>query len=555
MNKFVSLYKLRPAVAWALLFVLLPGAWAQQANTTAPVLSDAEKALSQSVKVSTIKDLTAALSAPEMEGRGTAQPGGEKAAKFIADYFAKLKLKPAGDKGAYLQSIDFKETRFTPETSLKIGDETLQLGRDFAPTYPLTGDEDAKGDMVFVAYALKSQRPQRDDLDGMDVSGKIVVLMYGPPKAVNKADWKKADIQFKLIISLIRGGARGLIFIDNGLDEQTGAEAADYGARRQIEKNDSQGLPAELPPFLAMSEQASEKLFAKSGRTYKEALAEAEQEGFRAYSLKQNAQIKVKYKTTKGKSNNVAAVLEGSDPKLKEEAILFSAHYDAFGLAADGRIYPGAADNALGVAEMLAVAEAFVNAPVKPRRSLIFLAVTGEEYGLFGSEYWAEKPTWDIRKVAADLNLDGVGTEVYGPVKTVVGYGAEHSELGALLNDVAAAQGIKVTPDPIPDEKVFVRSDHYSFVKKGVPALMLLGAPEGPTEDWIKRMKAWEKTDYHQPTDTIKPDWDWSGPLTVAQTCIIMGWRAGNADKMPAWLPKSIYNRERGTKEKPPEEP
>ena len=291
MNKFVSLYKLRPAVAWALLFVLLPGAWAQQANTPAPVLSDAEKALSQSVKVSTIKDLTAALSAPEMEGRGTAQPGGEKAAKFIADYFAKLKLKPAGDKGAYLQSIDFKETRFTPETSLKIGDETLQLGRDFAPTYPLTGDEDAKGDMVFVAYALKSQRPQRDDLDGMDVSGKIVVLMYGPPKAVNKADWKKADIQFKLIISLIRGGARGLIFIDNGLDEQTGAEAADYGARRQIEKNDSQGLPAELPPFLAMSEQASEKLFAKSGRTYKEALTEAEQEGFRAYSLKQNAQI------------------------------------------------------------------------------------------------------------------------------------------------------------------------------------------------------------------------------------------------------------------------
>ncbi len=555
MNKFVSLFKLRPAVAWALLFVLLPATWAQQAATTAPVLSDAEKALSQSVKASTIKEITAALSAPAMEGRGTAQPGGDKAAQYIADYFAKLKLKPAGEKNTYFQSIDFKENRFTPETSLKIGEESLQLGKDFAPTFPLTGDEDAKGEMVFVAYALRSDRPKRDDLAGVDVRGKIVVLMYGPPKTVSKADWRKADIQFPLIFNLVRAGAKGLIFIDNGLDEQTGAEAADYGARRQIEKTGQQELPAPIPPFIAISEQASDKLFANSGRTYQQALEEAEKDGFKPYSLKQQAQIKVKYKTAKGKSNNVAAVLEGSDAKLKEEAILFSAHYDAFGLAADGRIYPGAADNALGVAEMLAVAEAFVNAPVKPRRSLIFLAVTGEEYGLFGSEHWAENPTWNIRKVAANLNLDGVGTEVYGPVKTFVGYGAEHSELGALLNEVAAAQGINVTPDPIPDEKIFVRSDHYSFVKKGVPSLMLLGAPAGPTADWIKRMKAWEKVDYHQPTDTIKPDWDWSGPLTVAQTCVILGWRTGNADKMPAWLPKSIYNRERGTKEKPPQEP
>lgn len=554
MKKILSINKWRSAWAGGLVLLLLSATWAQQ---TAPALAltDAERTLAEGVKVSTLKDLTAALSAPEMQGRGTAQPGGDKAAQFIADYFAKLKLKPAGEKNTYFQSIDFKETKFTPETSLKVGDETLQLGKDFAPSYPLTGDEDAKGEMVFVAYALKSDRPKRDDLNGVNVDGKIVVLMFGPPKAVSKKDWKKADVQFGLIFNLIRGGAKGLIFIDNGLDEQTGAEGADYLARRQLERPDGRDLPAELPPFLVISEQASEKLFAKTGRTYQQAIDEAEKEGFKPYSLKQNAQIKVRYKTAKGKSSNVAAVLEGSDPKLKEEAIVYSAHYDAYGVAADGRIYPGAADNALGVAEMLAVAETLTNAPTKPRRSVIFLAVTGEEYGLHGSEYWAENPTWNIKRVAANLNLDGVGTEVYGPVKTFVGYGAEHSELGALLNDVAAAQGVKVTPDPIPDEKVFVRSDHYSFVKKGVPSLMLLGAPEGPTEDWIKRMKAWEKTDYHQPTDTIKPDWDWSGPQTVAQAMLVMGWRVGNADKMPAWLPASIYNRERGTKEKPPEEP
>jgi hypothetical protein len=554
MKTFVPLRFRRPLLVWTLILSFLTSFAGQQA-APAPALTDAEKALSASVKTKTIQDLTAALSAPGMEGRGTAQAGGDKAAQFIADYFAQLKLKPAGEKNAFFQSIEFKEQRFTAETSLKIGDEALQLGKDFAPAYPLTGDEDAKGEMVFVAYALKSQRPNRDDLNGVDVRGKIVVMMYGPPKAVTKKDWKKADVQIDLIFNLVRGGAKGLIFIDNGLDEQTGAEGADYYSRRQIERPSGRELPAELPPFIQMSEQAAEKLFAKTGRTYQQALDEAEKEGFKPYSLKQNAAIKVRYKTAKGKSSNVAAVLEGSDAKLKEEAIVYSAHYDAYGKANDGRIYPGAADNALGVAEMLAVAEALANAPVKPRRSVIFLAVTGEEYGLLGSEYWAENPTWNIKRVAANLNLDGVGTEVYGPVKAFVGYGAEHSELGALLNDVAAAQGVRVTPDPIPDENIFRRSDHYAFVKKGVPALMLLGAPDGPTEDWIKRMKAWEKTDYHQPTDTIKPDWDWSGPLTVAQTFAIMGWRVGNADKMPAWLSKSIYNRERGTNEKPPEEP
>ena len=151
---------------------------------------------------------------------------------------------------------------------------------------------------------------------------------------------------------------------------------------------------------------------------------------------------------------------------------------------------------------MLAVAEAY--SKMKPKRSMIFLAVTGEEYGLYGSKYWAKKPTWDIKKVSANLNLDGVGTEVYAPVKTMVGYGAEHSTLGAMLEEVSNSYGIKVVPDPVPDEKVFYRSDHYSFVERGVPALMLMGAPDGDIQIAMKRMKEWEKTDYHQPGDIIQ---------------------------------------------------
>jgi Zn-dependent M28 family amino/carboxypeptidase len=120
---------------------------------------------------------------------------------------------------------------------------------------------------------------------------------------------------------------------------------------------------------------------------------------------------------------------------------------------------------------------------------------------------------------------------------------------------VAAASGLKIIPDPMPDEKAFYRSDHYGFVKKGVPALMMLGAPEGETKIWIDRMKAWEKTDYHQPTDIIRPDWNWDGPRTVAVVGLLMGWRVSNNEQMPAWLPTSPFNRERGTKEPPPPEP
>ena len=282
-------------------------------------------------------------------------------------------------------------------------------------------------------------------------------------------------------------------------------------------------------------------------------MTQAESNDFKPIKLNQKAKLVAKYKSLKGTSNNVVGYIEGSDPKLKEEAVLFSAHYDAYGVE-NGKIYHGAADNALGTAEMLAVAEAF--SKMKPKRSMIFLAVTGEEYGLYGSKYWAKKPTWDIKKVTANLNLDGVGTEVYAPVKTMVGYGAEHSSLGAMLEDVSNVFGIKVVPDPVPDEKVFYRSDHYSFVERGVPALMLMGAPEGDIQIAMKRMKEWEKKDYHQPGDTVQPNWAWEGAETVAEVMGILGWRISEMDKMPEWLSSGRFGKlERGnTKDLPKEQ-
>lgn len=543
------------ALCWLL---LLSTVFAQQPTTSivaSPTLNVEELALAGRVRIETIKEITSDLSAAEMQGRGTMQSGGDRAATYIADRFAKLGLKPLGNKDSFLQAIKFRETELLPETSVTVREEVLTLGRDFFVMPPFSGDKKASGEAVFVAYGLTSRVPKRNDLAEIDVKGKMVILLNGPPKDVTESAWKKAKAQINIIRDLVFRGAAGLIFVNTSTAERPYSEAADYMTRRFIEPADGSEMPSFLPPFITLSNEAAEKLFADSGITFAEALAKADREDFKPHRLKKSAKVTVRLKKAEGKAHNVIGYLEGSDPKLKEEALVYTAHYDAFGVTRDNRIYHGAADNALGVGELLSVAEALSQTPMRARRSVIFLAVTGEEYGGHGSDYWVNHPTWNIKKVVANLNFDGMGTEVYGPVKTLVGYGAEHSTLGALLKATALASGLEVIPDPMPEEKSFYRSDHYYFVKKGIPGIMILGAPAGSVSQWTARMKEWTKTDYHQPTDIIRPEWNWEGPRTMAMLGVVMGWRISNDEQMVSWLPESPFNRVRGTKENPPPEP
>jgi hypothetical protein len=549
-------YQKYPSILLAILLVTSTAfGWTQAATSLAThSLSATEQQLVDSINAASIKEIVKVLSADDMQGRGTAQPGGDKAAAYIADRFAKLGLKPLGENNSYLQPIKFREIQFL-QTAFTVGSDNLKPGTDFFVSPPYTGDKNITGKLVFVAYGLSLPVLKRDDLAGMDVKGKIVVLRTGPPPEIGKDQWKAVHAQANVLRGLIARGAAAIVFVGQDTETLSFAEIADYLSRRQIEPESDPELPDFLPPFLSVSDSAAEKLFAASGITAAQALAKAKRNDFTPMDLNQSATITVRLKKSKGIGNNVVGLLEGSDPKLKSEALVFSAHYDAYGISADNRIYHGAADNALGVAEMLAIAEAMSRATTKPRRSIIFLAVTGEEYGGYGSDYWVKNPTWKIKQVAADLNLDGMGTEVYGPVKVLVGYGAEHSSLGSVLNEVAAATDLRVIPDPMPEEKSFYRSDHYFFVKKGIPGIMVLGAPDGTVESWTSRMKQWEKTDYHQPGDVIRPDWDWSGPRTIASVMLVMGLRVANDENMPSWLPSSVFNRERGTDKPAPPEP
>lgn len=245
-----------------------PRAQQTTANTT---LSAEERDLSASVKVETIKEVTAALSSAEMQGRGTMQAGGDRAADYIAQRFAKLGLKPLG-KDSYMQPITFRETQFLLETSFKVGEEPFTLGTDYVVTPPYSGDKSTSGQLVFVAYGLISNVPKRDDLAGMDVKGKIVVLLEGPPKNVDKPSWSKAKAQMTIIQNLVYRGAAGLVFVNTGTADRPYSEMADYLTRRRIELAESEDMPSFLPPFVTFSNEAAEKLFAGSGVTFAQAL-------------------------------------------------------------------------------------------------------------------------------------------------------------------------------------------------------------------------------------------------------------------------------------------
>jgi peptidase M28-like protein len=532
------------------------GAAAAATSKAASTLTAAERKAAARVKLETIREVTTTLSSKEFEGRGTAQPGGDKAARYLADRFAKLGLKPLGDNGTYLQAIKFRSAQVLPESSIKVGDAALVHGVDYVLLPPYTSERvDATGGVVFAGYGVVSTELKRDDLAGLDLKDKLVVLLSGQPAGVDAGVWRRAlNPQFR-VLNIFSRGAAGIVLAGPGAPGQPFSTIANYLSRRRVTLASAPAPTAKLPPVLLVSDAAVEKIFAGSPMTFAQTMEKAKSGEMVSRDLGKPTTVALRFKFEEATGSNVAGVLEGSDPKLKEEAVVYTAHYDAYGMEGD-RIYPGAADNALGTATITAIAEAIVKLYPKqssrPHRSIIFLAVTGEEYGLFGAEYWVRNPTWPLDNVAADINFDGIGTEVYGPVKRIVGFGAEHSDLGAVFENVTVATGNIVTPDPMPEENAFVRSDHYAFVKKGVPALMLLGGPAGDVSLWISRARKWLETDYHSPSDTVKPDWNWTGPQTLGQVGLIIGLRVANAPVMPQWLPTSPFNKPRTQPAAPP---
>ncbi len=548
------------ATALSICVLLAPAASAWQSTAATPKVARAlapdEREIGKRVKAERIREVTSRLASKEMEGRGTATPGGDRAARYLADAFAKLGIKPLGNSHTYFQEIKFNSFETLPESTLRAGDTVLKFRDEFVVAPPFTSDRvDATGAMVFVGYGVSSSSLKRDDLAGLDLKGKVVVVLGGHPKNVDQAAWDKATKLEALIGSMVVRGVTGIILADVTVSGLSYDALGEFLARRRVELAESPGTPAmpfKIPPIVLVSAEGAQKLFSAAGSSFAQLKEKAESGEFVSQDLNKPVTLTLRLKREDAVGSNVVGLLEGSDPKLKEEAVVFSAHYDAFGTASDGRIYFGAADDALGVGIVMSIAEALAKSHQRPRRSIIFLVVTGEEHGLLGSQYWVKHPTWPIEKVAADIQFDGIGSETYGLVKRVIIYGAEHSELGSIAATVVEATGNEVTADPFPEEGAFYRSDHYAFVLKGVPGIMMLGFPAGDMGRLRDRAKKWLVTDYHQTTDTVRPDWNWEGPRTLATVSAIVGLRAASADAMPSWVSTSPYNRPRGTNLPPP---
>jgi hypothetical protein len=549
----------RRRVLQALLLVLLCiGASGQLVTAAAagPALSPKESKVADMVRAETIREITVALTCDAMEGRGTCQPGGETAAKYIADRFAGIGLKPRGDKGSFFQGVPFQSDQLRSDSTLKIGDHALALGVDFVYDVSDSDRETVKveGDLVCVDNATMAKTQGSDPL-----KGKIAVVVSGSPS----------------YLMIARRGALGIVITLNSpsLPSYLAGIARE---RRLVPMDPSRKGVIEGVPIAYVPRSVAEKLFEKAPRSYHATLTRAKARQPFACDLGQKAEM-VRCVTRKRlTSSNVVGLLEGSDPRLKDEAVVYSAHYDAYGKDASGQVRPGAADNALGVAKMLALAEAMAKSKERPRRSIIFLATTAEEMGMVGSRYWVDHPTWPMPKIAADLNLDGIDTDTYGPIGYIVGSGLGNSSLDGVVGEVSRDMHLLALPEVDLGTRSYYRSDQIEFARMGVPTIFvfplgihppaagpqptaggLLGSlaslrsTAGELADVVARTDDFLAKHYHQPSDVIRPNWDWQGVRTAAVFYLVAGLRVANAEKVPTWRPDSPYNHRRGERAGP----
>jgi Peptidase family M28 len=520
-----------------------------------PSLTPAEQQATSLVKTKTIREVVTALVNKEMEGRGAAQAGGEKAARYIAQRMKAMGLKPLGGHRSYFQKVNLKGFRVLPESFVKIENQSLKQGQEII-VIPgmlsrtlLRKQLEVQGEIVFASYGVVSSVVKRDDLAGMDVKGKVVALVNGVPDKAKVQDWASLSLG-TIVREVTERGAVGVLWLPSSADPLPDS-LREYGSRRGAALLDlPSSLRSGLVPAAVLSPAAAEQLFARTGMTFQEALAKTKSGESVSPNLgkKGTLSIRIAFEPQNVRSDNVVGMLEGSDPKLKSQAIVYSAHYDAYGIQSDGKIYPGAADNALGVGNMLAIAEAMSSSSVRPRRSVVFLAATAEENGHLGSYHWINHPTWPLSKIAADLNFDGIGSEVWGPVGGFYGIGVQQSDLQTLLSSLSTAMGATLMPEADPAERLFQRSDNFEFAQRGIPTIYVVGL--GGDQSKIQtRVKQFFNEHYHQVSDVVRDDWDWSGPKKLADFYLIAGLRIANEEALPTWLPTSAFNRSRGAEE------
>ena len=490
------------------------------------------------------------LSDDALEGRGTGTRGYDIAAKFMATQFESLGLQPAGDNRSYFQSVPLRlanpdETKTTLVLERSGKDETLTFRKDYiARGNPVLPESSVEAPVVFVGDGVTAPDQNYDDYQGIDAKGKIVALMALAPNFESslKAHYSSTEVKLR---NAAAHGAVGVILLDDPVFEQL------YSFKEQVRDLsfpelrwlDKQQRPNDYFPELKgnafLSLEATKKFFAGSPHSAEEVFAAIKAGKPVSFVMPITAKIHNVTGLRDVTGRNVAAKLEGGDPTLKSEYVVYSAHLDHLGIGEPVKgdsIYNGALDNASGSAILLEVARAFSRMKTRPRRSILFLSATGEEAGLLGSDYFAHYPTVSKSSVIANVNMDE--DLMLWPLRDIVAFGAEHSSLDTVVKKAAARLGLSESPDPMPEEVVFIRSDQYSFVKQGVPAIFPVPGfkSDDPKIKPADIFKNWEQTRYHQPQDDMdQPGLDFDAAVKYARFVFLCGFQITEDSQRPTW--------------------
>lgn len=529
-----------PAVAAGLLAGCQPG-------------SDTPTALESAgnIDVNKIRAHIEFLADDMLEGRDTGARGYQVAANYFATQCKLMGLEPAGDDGSYFQQVNFRKS------ALKEGHATLTVdGVEQSLAVPAdylsyasynAAEETANGGIVFVGWGISAPEFDYDDYADVDVNGKIVMMIRrGAPDSFPSDERAYYSSSSYKMGEAVKRGARGvLIVMTPDFQEKFSWEKLQgWASRGGMEWTSPNGEVPNAHPELklvgVLSYDLQAKLLEKAPKPLADMITDLKEGKPSSFALPAEISATRQSEWSEVSAPNVACMLPGSDPAMKDEYVLFSGHLDHIGMKSDAaegedHIYNGAYDNATGIGIMLEVARVFSSLPEKPKRSVLFLAVTGEEKGLLGSEYWAANPTVDISKVAANVNVDM--PVLTFPVADVIAYGAEHSELGDIVREQAATQDFKLSPDPWPEEVIFVRSDQYSFVKAGVPAVFLVPGftSADPEINGEEQMRGFEEAHYHGLSDDLSLPFDRDSARRFAAANFLVGMEVANRDKPVRW--------------------
>jgi Zn-dependent M28 family amino/carboxypeptidase len=498
----------------------------------------------QSISPERIRAHVRFLSDDLLEGRGTGQRGGDIAATYLATQFALDNLKPAGDAGSYMQKVPMVGVTALPETTFTLAPAKgqampLRLAEDY-----VVSNQTQHADIVYVGYGIAAPEYNWDDYKGVDLHGKVLLMLVNEPPSDDPKFFKGKALTYYgrwmyKFEEAARRGAVGALIIHK-------TDMASYGW--EVVRNSWSGeeayLRGDTAPKLAAASwiqlETARGLVSAAGADLDRLMSDARSRDFRPVPLPIKLQAHVVSKIRPFDSNNVIAMLPGSDPKLKSQAVFYTAHYDHLGIVpaqSGDNIYNGALDNATGCAILLELARAYSSSRSKPPRSIYFASVTGEEKGLLGSEYLGKHLPLPASRVVLDLNYDDV-PPLGAPEETEVS-GAERTTFYPVVESTARDFRLKIRPDARPEAGHYYRSDHFSLARVGIPSFSINEGIKykGHDSSWgMKQAEDYTAKHYHQPSDEYRPEMDFTGDAAMARFGFALGWKAGSEPQTIGWV-------------------